>query len=1370
MSSHKHRKADGREREYDSDRPPVHSSSKLPHTSSSRSKSKSDSKHPAGGGYVSDIPSHPLTSAHRYDTVPSRSKPSRHTHSSSVQLPPTSSAKVASSSTAVPVSSSSRPHKYPEQPTYDSRTYPIRSTSADRSNQPSADRLRATGEHKSSRHRTQLPSVAAATAGTSSAGPLYWPPPVQETPSQKRHESKPERSKDADKAKDKERRREDRRLQEEYQLTHANEQENRRQEEKRRDKEQRRKDKEERRKDDERMQEQRARAERVRVDPGKEEVRERERILEQAKKRGLLPHLLSHTQHTRHKDSDESDNSLRKLGRLPQHRHRDPSAEPRPEVAGMSTGHHREFAVPVSQSAVHGQVLMHRSENVPTNSRETRRHTTPPQASRQLPEQTSELPKRSKHSKSRSEAIPYPPGYATSASDNERASQKDRHANLQDTRAAGYSGDPSSRHGRTRTTSNAPQPAVNSQVKHEHKSGFSHWLFSRSGDTATPKPPDSQYATPLGTPQPPSPAPLPIPPPRVDLISPPPQAVSIRAAQGPSDHLTAEHGQNVPMPSTGNPHRYPSQDPTYPVRPPSRSQGGAQHQPSQARAAVQPPVRPAAVHQSSSEHHNHGTSVPQQHTSGYPSSVPHEDYHEVLQSSLLSPPVSATRVPSNEARSHTPSPYIPSSGPSRERPSYEGHAYSSVTQPAPPPPQTHSTPYQSQRDHLAPPEAYYANAPSAGSHHAHGPARHSPTTAFDQTLPKHAHLTPPSAGNHGHANGVPHGVATTPSNGSRRGHVDPASSFPIHEDGQRSIPQPQYQGSSEMPQYSQPPRQNSHEAVAKERGTKQEANGNPHSGPYGPSVPWYDPRSPKSTKTPSPGYHARSVSQNTPPREPAQVSQQTPVPSAQYLPPAGYDSHANDPSRYISPPQSSRNVAQPAYPAPSGYPSQPTHTHLDAPSGANTHYSANPSASSNVQHRSDNNNPSPRSHMAPPVAPAVTTRATSRTPSYDTGSTTLLGQTPSSQASVLISGMSPPIQGQNILPGIHATQQSIYNGQSSLHGRPSGATGPQAPTTARQPSGRHQPGPIPSPALPASSAAMSPPQAPVRSQSQPTAPRVAAAPAPVRGYTQPQPAADPYAPYRRVDVAGHSSTPAPSRAQLRKAIPSPSPEPDVLRTPSSLARSNTKLPMSPEPVIPASYSQSLNEAKKPRGFFGLFRSKSSAGKRDNIPPVQPDSHAQPPETKVAFTGISNTLPPDYRKMTPAPTHKKGSASVPVAVPGHPPEKKPSSGYPFGFRLLSKRNRTMSAASAEAVDGTVGGASTVITSPAGSTRSPTPKLPPPQRDPVQATQDWRNREEAEIRDRGSHRRRRPGVTFEAYEDHPQAEKNKPSYASRMRTRA
>ncbi|KAH9926224.1 uncharacterized protein B0H18DRAFT_1007067, partial [Fomitopsis serialis] len=95
-------------------------------------------------------------------------------------------------------------------------------------------------------------------------------------------------------------------------------------------------------------------------------------------------------------------------------------------------------------------------------------------------------------------------------------------------------------------------------------------------------------------------------------------------------------------------------------------------------------------------------------------------------------------------------------------------------------------------------------------------------------------------------------------------------------------------------------------------------------------------------------------------------------------------------------------------------------------------------------------------------------------------------------------------------------------------------------------------------------------------------------------------------------------------------------------------------------------------------------------------------------------------------------------TVPSAGMGVPPSN--------GMPTLSGRSPTKMFSpfpSVEAVDGTV--ANTVTG--ADSTRSSTAgRLSPPLRDPQTATHDWRNKEEAEFRGRGT-RRRRPGVTFD-----------------------
>ncbi|KAJ6547497.1 hypothetical protein B0H19DRAFT_1165970 [Mycena capillaripes] len=96
-------------------------------------------------------------------------------------------------------------------------------------------------------------------------------------------------------------------------------------------------------------------------------------------------------------------------------------------------------------------------------------------------------------------------------------------------------------------------------------------------------------------------------------------------------------------------------------------------------------------------------------------------------------------------------------------------------------------------------------------------------------------------------------------------------------------------------------------------------------------------------------------------------------------------------------------------------------------------------------------------------------------------------------------------------------------------------------------------------------------------------------------------------------------------------------------------------------------------------------------------------------------------------------------------------KSPNSRVFTPFRYLtSKRNRRVSTASMDAVDGTA--PNTVMGSPTASMQSSQmPAQSPPQRDPRVATQDWRNQEESDILARGKPRRMRPGVVFDVAED-------------------
>ncbi|KAG1756503.1 uncharacterized protein EDB91DRAFT_1041773 [Suillus paluster] len=131
-------------------------------------------------------------------------------------------------------------------------------------------------------------------------------------------------------------------------------------------------------------------------------------------------------------------------------------------------------------------------------------------------------------------------------------------------------------------------------------------------------------------------------------------------------------------------------------------------------------------------------------------------------------------------------------------------------------------------------------------------------------------------------------------------------------------------------------------------------------------------------------------------------------------------------------------------------------------------------------------------------------------------------------------------------------------------------------------------------------------------------------------------------------------------------------------------------------------------------------------------------------------------------LAPASVQRKASkakAKGPeITIPSAQPtrdRKQPSTNVfsPFSF-LTSKRIRTISGVSLDVCDGNTA-TNTVIGSPALSTVSqvhPLPPIVPPARDPMMATSQWRDREEAEQK-RRKKSRPRPGVTFDVAEDPP-----------------
>lgn len=289
----------------------------------------------------------------------------------------------------------------------------------------------------------------------------------------------------------------------------------------------------------------------------------------------------------------------------------------------------------------------------------------------------------------------------------------------------------------------------------------------------------------------------------------------------------------------------------------------------------------------------------------------------------------------------------------------------------------------------------------------------------------------------------------------------------------------------------------------------------------------------------------------------------------------------------------------------------------------------------------------------------------------------------------------------------------------------------------------------------------------------------------------------------RVAVSGHPSTPAPSRAYLPPAMNRTfSHESEMLMTPSSIAPSMPKTPQTPKasftatqvtapPMRQRQVSTESKESKKKSGGFlgGLFRTMSGSGTSKPLespvapspklsmeqhkapaivaPPIQHSKSASSAkDSKVTAMASAlpshmvqtTALPPTSASVQPkAPKAKARGPEVtfPSAHP-HRDRKPPSSNVfsPFSF-LTSKRNRTMSGASLDVCDGNTA-TNTVIGSPAHSALSQAqplpPVAPPPFRDPMVATSQWRDREEAEQK-RRKKSRPRPGVTFDVAEDPP-----------------
>ncbi|KAF9652875.1 hypothetical protein BDM02DRAFT_3183218 [Thelephora ganbajun] len=259
-------------------------------------------------------------------------------------------------------------------------------------------------------------------------------------------------------------------------------------------------------------------------------------------------------------------------------------------------------------------------------------------------------------------------------------------------------------------------------------------------------------------------------------------------------------------------------------------------------------------------------------------------------------------------------------------------------------------------------------------------------------------------------------------------------------------------------------------------------------------------------------------------------------------------------------------------------------------------------------------------------------------------------------------------------------------------------------------------------------------------------------------------------PSNRVAVSGHLSTPAPAKNQLPP--PTPAHESQQLKS-ASTQTLTTKQSSRP----PSTHSTGQDSKKKGGGLLSLFRSISNPSKTRDPPPAsapsQPDQRTgklrrnsstakRPTEPEALKSPGSNTTKVVELPGTAFPSHQQQHSYSTNATYGsygtqqsretqNNQDVKGGNAQPRGFhpwKLLSKRHRTMSTASMDALDGTMVSLST----PDESVRSSaTSGFYPPLRDPMEAAQEWRNQEEMDFHDRGTGRRRRPGVTFDEPED-------------------
>ncbi|KAK0240218.1 hypothetical protein EDD85DRAFT_824751 [Armillaria nabsnona] len=232
--------------------------------------------------------------------------------------------------------------------------------------------------------------------------------------------------------------------------------------------------------------------------------------------------------------------------------------------------------------------------------------------------------------------------------------------------------------------------------------------------------------------------------------------------------------------------------------------------------------------------------------------------------------------------------------------------------------------------------------------------------------------------------------------------------------------------------------------------------------------------------------------------------------------------------------------------------------------------------------------------------------------------------------------------------------------------------------------------------------------------------------------------------------SGHTTSQSPA-VPVHPSPVSRNPSQDsILKTPSSLAPSVLKRTPS-RTSLSASISSQSHETKK-KGFLGMFKSKTP----------QPPQPSQPSQYEIwKPSEPSGPRKSESRSAEPTSDHRAKPLASRVKVP--PPvsvsrtvvirdanNKSPTKTNFTPFKLLaaaSRRHRTVSAASAEAVNGTA--PNTVVGSPTASMHSQTPLQVHPARDPMVATREWREQNADSYRKSG--KKNRPGVVFEVEEE-------------------